>query len=184
VSYNAIAVARDIDGWAASEVSLSDAADTEDVADRVRDLSPGADVSLLFAEFDDMYLVIMRLDHGEDPRVFGSDIAFAAESRFGAILLGELTPPVTPMEFEAVETNPADVPMPDPDAEPTGPDTRSATLPDAEPAGDPDLLSDLGVTARRLLELCAQEGMLPGDITAELCQAIGCGDEVEELREA
>jgi hypothetical protein len=26
--------------------------------------------------------------------------------------------------------------------------------------------------------------MLPSDITAEVCQAIGCGDEVEELREA
>ena len=59
----------------------------------------------------------------------------------------------------------------------------SAALPDAEPAGDADLLADLGVPAGRLLELCAQEGMLPADITAELCQTIGCGDEVEELRE-
>jgi hypothetical protein len=40
------------------------------------------------------------------------------------------------------------------------------------------------VPAARLLELCAQEGMLPSDITAELCHLIGCGDEVEELREA
>ena len=64
-------------------------------------------------------------------------------------------------------------------------DERSpVTLPEAEPAGDADLLDDLGVPAGRLLELCAQEGMLPADITAELCQAIGCGDEVEELREA
>jgi putative tRNA adenosine deaminase-associated protein len=56
--------------------------------------------------------------------------------------------------------------------------------PDADPAGDADLLSDLGVPAGTLLELCAHEGMLPSDITAEVCQAIGCGDEVEELREA
>ena len=55
---------------------------------------------------------------------------------------------------------------------------------DADPAGDPDLLADLGVPAMKLLGLCAQEGMLPSDITAELCQAIGAGDEVEELREA
>jgi len=25
--------------------------------------------------------------------------------------------------------------------------------------------------------------MLPADVTSELCQAIGCGDELEELRE-
>jgi putative tRNA adenosine deaminase-associated protein len=182
VSYFAAAVARDDDGWSASEVSLSDAADVEDVADRMRDLSSSADVALLFAEFDEADLVILRLDQGEDLRVFGSDTAFANESRFGAMLLGDLVPPVTTAEFDAFETDPAEVPTPDADAEPAGGETRSATLPDAEPVGDPDLLADLGVPSRRLLELCAQEGMLPADITAELCQAIGCGDEVEELR--
>ena len=55
---------------------------------------------------------------------------------------------------------------------------------DIDPVGDADLLADLGVPARRLLELCAHEGLLPADVTAEVCQAIGCGDEVEELREA
>jgi putative tRNA adenosine deaminase-associated protein len=183
VSYFAAAVARDADGWSASEVSLKDAADVEDVADRLRDLRPGADVSLLFAEFDDLYLVIMRLDQGEDLRVFGSDTAFAAESRFGALLLADLAPPVAGVDLDAVEPRPADGPAPDADSEPVGLDP-SAALPEAEPAGDADLLADLGVPASRLLELCAQEGMLPADVTAELCQAIGCGDEVEELREA
>jgi len=46
------------------------------------------------------------------------------------------------------------------------------------------LLSDLGVPASRLLALCGREGMLPADVTAEVCQLVGCGDEVEELREA
>lgn len=182
MSYFAAAVARNDDGWSASQVSLSDAADVEDVADHMRDLSPTADVALLFAEFDDVYLVILRLDQGEDLRVFGSDIAFANESRFGAMLLGDMAPPVTTAEFDTVETSPSEVSTPD--AEADSGDTRSAALPDAEPVGDPDLLADLGVPASRLLELCAQEGMLPADITAELCQAIGCGDEVEELREA
>jgi putative tRNA adenosine deaminase-associated protein len=183
VSYFAAAVARDDDGWSASEVSLSDAADVEDVADRMRDLSPSADVTLLFAEFDDVYLVVLRLDQGEDLRVFGSDTAFANESRFGAMLLGDLTPPVTTAEFDTVEASQVEAPAPDTGADSSGSD-RSAALPDAEPVGDPDLLTDLGVASSRLLELCAQEGMLPADITAELCQAIGCGDEVEELREA
>jgi putative tRNA adenosine deaminase-associated protein len=157
-------------------VSLNDAADVEDVADHLRDMSPGADVSLLFAEFDDLYLVILRLDQGEDLRVFGSDTAFSAESRFGALLLADVALPVGGVELEAGEANQ--------NANESEERDRPEGIPEAEPAGDADLLADLGVPASRLLELCAQEGMLPADITAELCQAIGCGDEVEELREA
>jgi putative tRNA adenosine deaminase-associated protein len=61
---------------------------------------------------------------------------------------------------------------------------RSAVEPDADPVGDADLLADLGVPAHHLLELCAHEGMMPADITAEICAVMGCADEIEELREA
>jgi putative tRNA adenosine deaminase-associated protein len=185
VSYFAAAVVRDIEGWSAAEVSLTEAADVEDVADRLRDVAPAADVALLFVESDDAYLAILRLDQGEDLRVFGSDVAFAEESRLGALLLGDVGLPM--VELEAVEV--AD--------EVDGDDAAAGSEPiaslgaangdvaaDTDPAGDPELLADLGVPAAKLLELCAQEGMLPSDITAEVCQAIGCGDEVEELREA
>jgi putative tRNA adenosine deaminase-associated protein len=174
VSYFAAAVVKSAGVWSASEVSLSDAADVEDVADRLRDVQPAADVSLLFVESDDAYLVILRLDRSEDLRVFGSDAAFAEESRIGALLLGDLGQPVVDMGAIDLE-----VAQPS-DSAPAG------TLPttDADPAGDADLLADLGVPAKVLLELCSHEGMLPSDITAEVCQAIGCGDEVEELREA
>jgi hypothetical protein len=40
------------------------------------------------------------------------------------------------------------------------------------------------VSAHRLLTTCAREGMLPADVTSEVAQAVGCGDELEELREA
>ena len=30
----------------------------------------------------------------------------------------------------------------------------------------------------------ALEGLMPADVTAEICQRLGCGDELEELREA
>jgi putative tRNA adenosine deaminase-associated protein len=49
---------------------------------------------------------------------------------------------------------------------------------------DADLLTDLGITAHRLLSLCSSEGMLPSDVTAEICQTLGCADELDELREA
>jgi hypothetical protein len=61
---------------------------------------------------------------------------------------------------------------------------QPAADPDADPVGDAELLADLGVGSHKLLRLCGQEGMLPSDVTAEICQRIGCGDEVEELREA
>jgi putative tRNA adenosine deaminase-associated protein len=76
----------------------------------------------------------------------------------------------------------------DDDAAPASDDSdeepQLAPVAAADPVGDPDLLSDLGVPAARLLSLCGREGMLPADVTAEVCQLVGCGDEVEELREA
>jgi putative tRNA adenosine deaminase-associated protein len=169
VSYFAAAAVRGSSGWTAAEVNLNGVADIEEAADRLRDVDLDADVSLLFVEADDTYLVILRLDEGEDLRVFGSDSAFAEESRLGALLVGDIKAPVIEID-EVVEQGA------DPD--------KPAADPDADPVGDADLLADLGVAARRLLELCAHEGLLPSDVTSEVCQTIGCGDEVEELREA
>ena len=103
MSYFAAAVVRGTTGWSASELSLKGAADVEDVADRLRDIDPDADISLLFVESDDTYLVILRLDQGDDLRVFGSDSAFAAESRIGAILLGEIDVEAPVIELDAVD---------------------------------------------------------------------------------
>jgi putative tRNA adenosine deaminase-associated protein len=180
VSYFAAAVVKDVDGWSAAKVSLSGAADVEDVADRMRDVEPAAEISLLFVEADDTYLAILRLDYGEDLRIFGSDVAFAEESRLGALLLGDLAQPP-----EELASGVLDIPdLGDEDSDSDADDEPEVPAPaEADPVGDADLLTDLGLPAARLLELCGNDGMMPGDITAEVCQAIGCGDEVEELRE-
>nr|BFE64791.1 hypothetical protein GCM10020063_093170 [Dactylosporangium thailandense] len=173
MSHFAAAVTRGAEGWAAAELDLSGVADIEEITDRLRDADPEASVSLLFVESDDAYLAILRLDEGEDLRVFGSDQVFAEDSRLGAILLGDI-------EEQLPEIAEADEPDEDEDED----EDRPSAEPDVEPVGDPELLADLGVSGGRLLELCAQEGMLPADITAEICQAVGAGDEIEELREA
>ena len=98
MSYFAAAVVRDDSGWTAAEVSLRGATDIDEVADRLRDVDPEADVSLLFVEADDAYLVILRLDEGEDLRVFGSDSAYAEESQLGALLVGDLKTSVTGLD--------------------------------------------------------------------------------------
>jgi putative tRNA adenosine deaminase-associated protein len=168
----AAAVARGKNGWTASELDLAGLADIDEVVDALRDVEPDADVALLFVESDDQYLAIVRLDEGEDLRVFGSDSAFVEESRIGAVLLGEIeVPPALEIDELTSGTEEEDADSPSPD-------------PDADPVGDADLLNDLGINAKKLLALCGQEGMLPSDVTAEICQRIGCGDEVEELREA
>ena len=165
----AAAVARGKNGWTASELDLSGLADIDEVVDALRDVEPDADVTLLFVESDDLYLAVLRLDEGEDLRVFGSDSAFADESRIGAMLLGEIEAPALEIDELAAGDDDADKPAADPDA---------------DPIGDAELLNDLGVSAHRLLSLCGLEGMLPADVTAEICQRMGCGDEMEELREA
>jgi putative tRNA adenosine deaminase-associated protein len=166
VSIFAAAVARGKNGWTASELELSSLADIDEVVDALRDTEPDADLALLFVESDDEYLVVLRLDEGEDLRVFASDSAFAEESRIGSVLLGEVETPA--LELDDLADGDDDKPVD----------------PDADPVGDADLLGDLGVSAQRLLALCGMEGMLPSDVTAEICQKIGCGDEMEELREA
>jgi putative tRNA adenosine deaminase-associated protein len=178
VSYFAAAAARGPDGWTAAELDLAGAADVDEVADRLRDVEPDADVAVLFVEADDLYLAILRLDEGEDLRMFASDAAFAEESRLGALLIGDLQPPALEIEEPA---EPADGEEPEPaEEEPE----RVPLDTGADPVGDADLLADLGVPAPQLLALCAHEGLLPADVTAEVCQVIGCGDQVEELREA
>lgn len=179
MSYFAAAIARGSAGWTAAELDLTGVADIEEVADRLRDIEPDADVSVLFVESDDLYLAILRLDDGEDLRVFASDSAFAEESRLGALLVGELEPPALEIE-EPVEPAEEDEGEPAEEEEPE----RASLDAGADPVGDADLLADLGVPAPKLLALCAHEGLMPADVTAEVCQVIGCGDEVEELREA
>lgn len=176
----AAAVARGKNGWTASELDLAGVADIEEVVDRLRDAEPDGEVSLLFVEADDQYLVVLRLDDGEDLRIFGSDSVFAEESRLGTLLLGDIEAPA--LELDDIE-EPAEL-EPDSAEDTEGGDEPPAADPDADPVGDADLLADLGVSAHRLLTLCGLEGMMPADVTAEICQRIGCGDELEELRDA
>src|SRR4029453_11202856 len=117
------------------------------------------ELSLLFVESDDEYLVLLRLDEGEDLRVFGSDMAFAEASSIGEVLLAEL-------EESEVPVNLGDD---DDEEETTESDDEEAVEPVGHPVGDADLLTDLGISARDLLALCSHEGMLPTDVMTEIC---------------
>ncbi len=169
--------------WSAAEIDLSGAADIDDVADRLRDVDLDAEVSVLFVESDDTYLVILRLDDGEDLRVFGSDSTFADENRLGALLLGEIEEPALEIDEVASEAEIEDDVEPVDDEEDEEVIGLPAATPDADPVGDADLLADLGVPAHHILELCTQDGLMPADITSDITTLMGCADEIEELRE-
>ncbi|MGH8877428.1 MAG: tRNA adenosine deaminase-associated protein [Stackebrandtia sp.] len=170
MSYFAVVATRADDVWEAAEIDLDSVGDLDDVIDLVRDIDSEAAISLLFVEADDEYLVILRLDNGDDARVFGSDAPYAEESRLGGVLLSDIdvTPPV------GGGTGDDD----DDDL-----DTPVMSELDAQPVGEADLLSDLNVPASTLLGLCAKDGMLPSDVTAEVAALIGCGDVVDEIHD-
>ncbi|WP_205752510.1 tRNA adenosine deaminase-associated protein [Cryptosporangium phraense] len=160
VSYFAAALVRPRRGWVAAELDLDEIEDADAAADLLREVEPDADLALLFVEADDEYLVVLRLDGGDELRVFGSDASFADESRVGAALL--------------VDLEEADVPAADDD------DEESDVM--SQPVGDTDLLADVGVSARDLLALCAHEGMLPSDVMLEISRKVGAADALTELR--
>ncbi len=163
MSYAAIVVAKSAEGWTASEVDLDDVEDVDGAAELAREVSAGAHPTLLFIEEEDEYLAILRVDDDfDDPRVFVSDAKAVDNFRLAAMLL------------DGVDAElPDDV---DDDDAPAGHES--------EPAGDTDLLSDLGTPARSLVALCDQEGTLPSDVVAVVCENAGCLAELEMLREA
>ncbi len=172
VSYFAAALARVSEGWTAAELDLDGADNVEAVGDLLRDVQPDAELSLLFVEADDEFLVVLRLDEGEDLRVFCSDAAFSDASRIGEVLLAELEESEVPVDLDTDDDA----------AESSDEEEEESTEPVGHPVGDADLLTDLGISARDLLALCSHEGMLPADVMTEICRKVGCADELQDLR--
>jgi putative tRNA adenosine deaminase-associated protein len=166
VSYFAVALARTGESWTGVEVDLDELEDIEALTDLMRDLTgEGAGPALLMLEEDDEYLAIVRVDGGStglgEPRVFLSDRRAVQNSDVAAMLWEEA----------------------DPDEDVEDDDDDEGTRPVAEPVGDTELLADLGTPGGQLVDLCAEEGLLPADILTAVCERAGCADVLEELRE-
>jgi putative tRNA adenosine deaminase-associated protein len=168
VSYFAAALARTDDSWVAREIDLAGIEDLDSLTDALRDVA--ADTSartvVLFVEEDDEYLAIVRIDGELDPRVFLSDVRVVDSSVIAAMLYEEAA-------AESLE---------DADEESDDDEEDGSLRAEADPAGDEDLLADLGTPGKVLLDLCAEEGMLPGDVITAVCESLGCAEQVEALR--
>lgn len=167
MAYFAAALARSDGAWVGSELDLDDVEDLDQVVDLLRELA-GDDSegpALLFVEEDDEWFGVVRVDGDNDPRVFVSDSRVVEQSRVAGILYEEAAAqPV--LEAEESEDD----------------DDEESMRPAAEPAGDAELVADLGTSSARLLELCAEEGQLPADIITAICERAGCLDELDQLR--
>lgn len=156
MSQNAIAIAREGGNWSAHELDLADAQDLDSFADLLRDLSD--EVVLGFVEEDDEYVGVVRVDGDGDPRVFLSDRRVLGSYDLAERLFGDALPAAPPAEAD---------------------DDTPARL--AMPAGDVDLLEDLGTPGEVLVDLIAEEGMLPADVIAALGERAGVGDILDVL---
>lgn len=161
MSYFAAALARTKQGWTGHEFDLTGLEDLEAVTEHLRDLEAEGPVLLLLDQ-DDEWLGVVRVDGDADPRVFLSDRRAIAGSEVAALL----------WELE-------EEPVDDDDD-----DDDEGTRPIGEPVGDAALLGDLGTSAEVLLDLCAEEGLLPADVLSVVGERAGFGDVLDALREA
>ena len=166
MTYFAAALARTGSSWTGAEVDLDEIEDIEALTELMRDLTgEGSGPALLLLEEDDEYVAIVRVDGGTgglgEPRVFLSDRRAVQGSDVAAML------------WEEAEDADED----EDDEEDEG------TRPVAEPVGDAELLADLGTPGAELVDLCAEEGLLPADVLTTVCERAGCADVLEELRE-
>lgn len=165
MAYTATVLTRRGPTWTGQDLDLAEAEDLDGVVDLLRDLAAPGATTLLFVEEDDEYIGIVRFDGEEDPRAFISDRRAVETYELAGRVFGD--------------TVPVDETDPDPDPEE---DEDTGGLADAVPAGDADLLADLGTPVADLLRLCAEEGMLPSDVTYTVCEKAGCVDVLEEVR--
>jgi putative tRNA adenosine deaminase-associated protein len=168
-------VARHDGRWNGLDVDLDDVEDIEDVTELIRDaVEEETDPALLFVEEDDEWFSIVRLDPRGDARVFISDVRAVGTSNLAAVVFQDQLPATTIDEVEAELDDGDDASEKD--------DSEPALRPGGEPGGSTDILLDLGVGPAQLLELCAEEGMLPADVISAICEALGCAEAIEVYR--
>jgi putative tRNA adenosine deaminase-associated protein len=160
VAYVATALARSAPQWRGSDIDIEELEDLDTVVDALRDLASGKEPVLLLVEENDEWFGIVRLDGDGEPQLFLSDSRVLAQSEIASVLFSDA--PVAVVELD--------------------PDEETAISAEGDPIGDPDLLADLGTPASELLALCAEEGLLPGDILTTISERAGCLEPLEELR--
>ncbi|RJL32099.1 tRNA adenosine deaminase-associated protein [Bailinhaonella thermotolerans] len=151
--YFAAVFSRADKDWRGAEVDLTGAGNIDDLIDAAHDAAEGDELALLCVEAEDEWFGIVRMEGVGDPRVFLSD------ARAGSLdPVGELFRELAGLPPEA-ETDLG-----------------------VHPAGDLELLEDLGIGSDELLELSMEEGVLPAETLMVIAERLNFADELDRLR--
>ncbi|KPM53543.1 tRNA adenosine deaminase [Frankia sp. CcI49] len=162
MSTKGIAIAQHGERWTAHDLHIADMEDLDSLVDAMHDLSSGTVIA--FVEEDDEYLAIVRITARDpDPKVFLSDRRVLLTSDHAERLFADALPSMA--GFDSDDDSDEDTPVGQ-----------------ASPVGDLDLLADLGTPAEALLELIAEEGMLPADVISAISERAGAGEIFDDAR--
>jgi putative tRNA adenosine deaminase-associated protein len=210
VAYFAALLARSADRWQARDADLDEIEDLAGLTELMREVSDDddeePDTAVLLLEQEDVWFAVVRVDADDEPRVFVSDAAAISRSAYAELLLAAGLPAIgvtdrvadggddreEPVALDVDGDDPVGVPEvgePDPEAEavelvslaPYASAEAAVPLPRSGPAGDIDLLVDLGVPAKALTSLCTSRRPT-AEALADLAEALGAAEELESVR--
>jgi putative tRNA adenosine deaminase-associated protein len=196
VAYFAALLKRSTDRWQARDADLDEIEDIAGLVEFMREVPDDEeeeeeepDTTVLLLEQEEHWFAVVRLDAEEDPRVFVSDVAAVSRSAYGELLLSLALTPIGPDGEPADEAEGGEAAADEGDAEEAPPelDNLAEIEPDERrplpsgPAGDALLLEDFDVPAAKLAGLC-RKGLVPADALAEVAEALGASEELEEVR--
>jgi putative tRNA adenosine deaminase-associated protein len=192
VAYFAALLKRSADRWQARDADLDEIEDIAGLVEFMREVPDDEedeeepDTTVLLLEQEEVWFAVVRLDAEEDPRVFVSDVAAVSRSAYGELLLSVGLTPVGPdgEPADELEGEPEEPEEEEDDAEledlaEIEPDERRPLR--SGPAGDALLLEDFDVPAAKLAGLC-RVGLPPADALADVAEALGAAEELEEVR--
>lgn len=139
----ALSAVREDGVWSVTQLPPAAADDLEQMVHALRQ-QPGDAGAIGLLSFAEDFFVVLRMV-GDDVRILLSDVTAAFDAPFAGQILDYL-----------------ELSMPDGDDED-----------DIEPAGDLDLLEDLGVSPLLMAELCDDLDLYPDDVFAQVTELLG-----------
>ena len=139
----ALSAVREDGVWSVTQLPPASADDLKQMVHALRQ-QPGDTGAIGLLSFAEDFFVVMRMV-GDDVRILLSDVTAAFDAPFAGQVLDYL-----------------ELSMPDGDDED-----------DIEPAGDLDLLEDLGVSPLLVAELCDDLDLYPDDVFAQVAELLG-----------
>jgi len=150
------AFVRTANGWNGAEIDLGEAEIVDDLGDAVQEHLglTGDELALLCVEVEDEWFAIVRYQGDLEPRTFLSDAHAGLSDDLGELF--------TELAGVAVDKDTSDLGV--------------------RPAGDFELLTDLGLSSEQLVELSMEEGALPADTLSVIAERLSFADELDRLR--